>query len=64
MGDNPHYDLNTIELDELIMVVGSYIFAGSSLDKIDDEVMMKLLELLNEECNFRLTGIYKNEIIH
>jgi|TARA_R110002072_G_scaffold201611_3_gene359364 hypothetical protein len=64
MGDNPHYDLNTIELDELIMVVGSYIFAGSSLDKIDDEVIMKLLELLNEECNFRLTGIYKNEIIH
>jgi hypothetical protein len=64
MGDNPHYDLNTIELDELIMVVGSYIFAGSSLDKIEDEVMMKLLELLNEECNFRLTGIYKNEIIH
>tara|TARA_R110002073_G_scaffold46070_1_gene126198 strand:- start:159 stop:353 length:195 start_codon:yes stop_codon:yes gene_type:complete len=64
MGDNPHYDLNTIELDELIMVVGSYIFAGSSLDKIDDEVIMKLLELLDEECNFRLTGIYKNEIIH
>lgn len=64
MEDNPHYDLNTIKLDELIMVVGSYIFAGSSLDKIDDEVIMKLLELLNEECNFRLTGIYKNEIIH
>jgi hypothetical protein len=64
MGDNPQYDLNTIELSELIMVVGSYIFAGSSLDKIDDEVMIKLLELLNEECNFRLTGIYKNEIIH
>ena len=64
MGDNPNYDLNTIELDELIMVVGSYIFAGSSLDKIEDEVMMKLLELLDEECNFRLTGIYKNEIIH
>ena len=64
MGDNPHYDLNTIELDELIMVVGSYIFAGSSLDKIDDEVMIKLLELLDEECNFRLTGMYNNEIIH
>ena len=32
MGDNPHYDLNTIELDELIMVVGIYIFDGSSLD--------------------------------
>ena len=64
MGDNPQYDLNTIELSELIMVVGSYIFAGSSLDKIEDEVMLKLLELLNEECNFRLTGIYKNEIIH
>ena len=64
MGDSPKYDLNTIELSELIMVVGSYIFAGSSLDKIEDEVMLKLLELLNEECNFRLTGIYKNEIIH
>ncbi len=64
MGDNPKYDLNTIELSELIMVVGSYIFAGSSLDKIDDEVMIKLLELLDEECNFRLTGIYNNDIIH
>jgi hypothetical protein len=64
MGDNPQYDLNTIELSELIMVVGSYIFAGTTLDKIEDEVMLKLLELLNEECNFRLTGIYKNEIIH
>mgnify|MGYP003624959153 FL=1 len=64
MGDNPKYDLNTIELSELIMVVGSYIFAGSSLDKIDDEVMIKLLELLDEECNFRLTGMYNNEIIH
>ena len=64
MGDNPQYDLNTIELSELIMVVGSYIFAGSSLDKIDDEVMIKLLELLDEECNFRLTGMYNNEIIH
>ena len=64
MGDNPKYDLNTIELSELIMVVGSYIFSGSSLDKIDDEVMIKLLELLDEECNFRLTGMYNNEIIH
>ena len=64
MGDNPQYDLNTIELSELIMVVGSYIFAGTTLDKIEDEVMIKLLELLNEECNFRLTGIYNNEIIH
>jgi|TARA_R110002124_G_scaffold61790_1_gene169079 hypothetical protein len=64
MADNPKYDLNTIELSELIMVVGSYIFAGSSLDKIDDEVMIKLLELLDEECNFRLTGMYNNEIIH
>ena len=64
MGDNPKYDLNTIELSELIMFVGSYIFAGSSLDKIDDEVMIKLLELLDEECNFRLTGMYNNEIIH
>ena len=64
MGDNPQYDLNTIELSELIMVVGSYIFAGSSLDKIEDEVMIKLLELLDEECNFRLTGMYNNEIIH
>ena len=52
------------DLPTMLMVIGSYIFAGSSLDKIDDEVIMKLLELLNEECNFRLTGIYKNEIIH
>jgi len=64
MVDNPQYDLHTIELSELIMIVGSYIFAGSSLDKVEDEVMLKLLELLNEECDFRLTGIYKNEIIH
>ena len=56
--------LDEIELSELIMVVGSFIFAGNKLTEIDDEVLVRVNELLDIELNERLTGIPEYETLH
>ena len=56
--------LNEIGLEELILVTGSFIFAGHNLEDVDTEVIMRLMELAEEELEFRATGIPKDEVIH
>ena len=56
--------LNEIGLEELILVTGSFIFAGNNLEDVDTDVIMKLMELAEEELEFRATGIPKDEVIH
>ncbi len=58
------WNLDNIELGELIMVVGSYIFSGSTMDDVDIEVLEKLSALSQIEYTRRLTEDPKNEIIH
>jgi len=58
------WNLESIELGELIMVVGSYIFSGSTMDDVDIEVLEKLSHLSQLEYARRLTEGLKNEIIH
>ena len=58
------WNLDSIELGELIMVVGSYIFSGSTMDDVDIEVLEKLSHLSQLEYARRLTEGPKNEIIH
>jgi len=58
------WNLESIELGELIMVVGSYIFSGSTMDDVDIEVLEKLSHLSQLEYARRLTEGPKNEIIH
>jgi|TARA_R100001463_G_scaffold76034_4_gene130032 hypothetical protein len=58
------WNLDSIELGELIMVVGSYIFSGSTMDDVDIEVLEKLSHLSQLEYARRLTEVPKNEIIH
>ena len=58
------WNLESIELGELIMVVGSYIFSGSTMDDVDIEVLEKLSHLSQLEYARRLTEVPKNEIIH
>lgn len=58
------WDLDKIEIEELIVVVGSYLFSGNKLDTVETDVIEKLSELLNKECTNRLTEIPKYEIIH
>ena len=47
-----------------MMVVGSYIFSGSTMDDVDIEVLEKLSALSQIEYTRRLTEVPKNEIIH
>ena len=56
--------LNEIGLEELILVTGSFIFTGHKLEDVDTDVIMKLMELAEDELEYRVTGIPKNEVIH
>ena len=57
-------NLNEIGLEELILVTGSFIFTGHKLEDVDTDVIMKLMELAEDELEYRATGIPKNEVIH
>ena len=57
-------ELDKIKLQELILVTGSFIFAGNKLEDVDTDVIMKLRELTDDELEYRATGIPKDIQIH
>ncbi len=58
------WDLDKIELSELIVIVGSYLFSGHKIDTVETDVIEKLSQLISKECENRLTEVPKHEIIH
>ena len=56
--------LQEIGLEELILVTGSFIFSGNKLEDVDTDVIMKLVELAEDELEYRATGIPKDTQIH
>jgi hypothetical protein len=56
--------LQEIRLEELILVTGSFIFSGHKLEDIDTDIIMKLVELSEDELEYRATGIPKDIQIH
>tara|TARA_A100001391_G_C5061976_1_gene276254 strand:- start:184 stop:390 length:207 start_codon:yes stop_codon:yes gene_type:complete len=58
------WDLEDIDLNELIMVMGSFIFSGHNINEVETEVLDKLKELLELESKRRLTGISEDDTIH
>ena len=58
------WNLEEIDLSDLVMVVGSWIFAGNNIQDIESEVIDKLKMLVEAEQNRRLTGISNEDIIH
>ena len=52
--------LKEIGLEELILVTGSFIFSGNKLEDVDTDVIMKLMELADDELEYRATGIPKD----
>ena len=56
--------LKEIGLEELILVTGSFIFAGNKLEDVDTDVIRKLVELADDELEYRATGIPKDTQIH
>ena len=57
-------DLHEVELSELLMVVGSFIFAGNPLSDLDSKIINKLQDLIIEEQEYRLTGKPPNAQVH
>ena len=57
-------DLVVIDLEELILVTGSFFFSGHTLEEVDTDVIRKLVELSEAELEYRLTGIPADEVIH
>lgn len=58
------WNLENIDLSDLVMVVGSWIFAGNNIQDIESEVIDKLKMLVEAEQNRRLTGISEEDTIH
>ena len=54
-------DIDKISLDELIVALGSTLFAGYDLSEISDELLNRLEELIKAELIIRESGmIYSN----
>ncbi len=50
-------NINKIQLDELIVALGSSLFAGSILQEIDTVLLQRLEELLKAEIILRESGM-------
>ena len=59
-------NINKIQLDELIVALGSSLFAGSILQEIDTVLLQRLEELLEAEIILRESGmsIPTDETVH
>ena len=57
-------NLEEIGLDELILVTGSFIFSGHTMDDIDTEVILQLQKLLQKEMTYRKDHVPSGESIH
>ena len=58
------WNLEDIDLSELIMIIGSFIFSGHQINEVDIEVIEKMQELIEIEHKRRLTGISEEDTIH
>ncbi len=54
------HDLMQQDLATMIVVLGSYLYAGGSIDEVDYIVLDRLAELIDN----KLTGIPENVSIH
>tara|TARA_R100000656_G_scaffold17670_1_gene16489 strand:- start:351 stop:563 length:213 start_codon:yes stop_codon:yes gene_type:complete len=59
-------NINKIQLDELIVALGSSLFAGSILQEIDTVLLQRLEELLEAEIILRESGMIMptDETVH
>jgi uncharacterized tellurite resistance protein B-like protein len=58
------WNLEDIDLSELIMIIGSFIFSGHQIKEVDTEVIEKMQDLIEIEYKRRLTGISEEDTIH
>ena len=58
------YNLNTINLDDLLFILGGFIFQGDSTEDIDIALLLRLEELLIVKIQERTDEIPKGTILH
>ena len=57
-------ELLDFDLSSLLEVIGSYIYAGATLEQIDSDVYERLMFLLQEYLDRQETTIPKDATIH
>jgi len=60
----PEIDLKEITLDDLVTMLGGFLHRGGIIEEIDLELLMRLQELIDDEVEYRMTGVPKGEVIH
>ena len=61
-------DINTIELEELLIALGGVLFAGAEIQEIDTPLLSRLEDLIQAEVLIRESGLIvaptKGETMH
>ena len=60
----PDYNLHTIRLDDLLFILGCFIFQGDSSDEIDIALLLRLDELVTLKLQERTDEISEAKTIH
>ena len=60
----PDYNLNTINLDDLLFILGGFIFQGDSTDEIDIGLLLRLDELVTLKLQERTDEISNGTTVH
>ena len=60
----PEIDLKEITLDDLVTMLGGFLHRGGIIEEIDLELLMRLQELIDDEVEYRMTGVPKGEVLH
>jgi len=60
----PDYNLNTINLDDLLFILGGFIFQGDSTEEIDIALLLRLDELLTLKLQERTDEIPNGTTVH
>ena len=45
-------------------MLGGFLHRGGIIEEIDLELLMRLQELIDDEVEYRMTGVPKGEVIH
>ena len=60
----PDYNLHTISLDDLLFILGGFIFQGDSSDEIDIALLLRLDELVTLKLQERTDEIPDGTTLH
>ena len=60
----PEIDLKEITLDDLVTMLGGFIHRGGFIEDVELELIMRLQELVDNEVEYRMTGVPRGEVIH